>query len=107
MAERRFKHWAYLNDEGKKEWGEIFPSGMVPVVSMLPMTLNLGGKLERAYKVSIPELSDGQFEAVVSKIAEKFHAPKAFIRKDFLEKGIPLRESLTSGSGTNQIGLFL
>ena len=107
MDKRKFKHWAYLNDEGKKEWGEIFPSGEVPVLSMMPQHLKLGGKIESAFLVYIPELKDEQFEAIIDKISEKFDAPKALIRKDFLESGLPLRASLTSGSGTNHPGLFL
>lgn len=104
---RRFRHWAFLNEKGMDEWGEIFPNREIPVKVMFPRYMNLGGELKRAFLLYIPELSNEQFESIIDKLHVKFNAPKALIRKDFLESGIPIREELTSGSGTNQIGLFL
>jgi len=40
---RRFRHWAYLNEKGRKLYGEIFPDGQVPLLSMIPQMAQLGG----------------------------------------------------------------
>ena len=109
MGERRFKHWAYLNDEGKKLWGEVFPDGTVPVLSMLPMYGPLGSPdtpPQHYFMVYINELSDEQFEKIMDILTEKFKAPRSAMSKEFKEHGLPLRQSLTNGSGTNHPGLF-
>jgi len=106
---RRFRHWAYLNEEGKKLYGEIFPDGQVPVLSMIPQMANLGESEtpERVYIVYIEELSSDQFKAIVDLIAEKFKAPRSIIEAEFKNNGIPLREKLVSGAGTNHPGFFV
>ena len=104
----RFHHWTYLNQKGMEMFGEVFPSKEVPVISMIPIMMRLGGKPTRAYKVDLSQLSEEQKEKLLKLMAKKFNAPiepiKAQIEKDGF---IPLREELTSGSGTDQIGLFI
>jgi len=39
---RRFKHWAYLNEEGMEIFGDAFPDKTVPVLSMIPKYGPLG-----------------------------------------------------------------
>ncbi len=109
MTEKRWKHWAYLNDEGKKLWGDIFPDGIVPVKVMLASEASLEGQnnIMRVYMISLEELTPEQIENILTKLANKFNAPKEEIRKDMLKSGMPLRVELTNGSGTNQMGLFL
>lgn len=104
---RRFSHWAYLNEEGMRLWGDVFPDGRVPLVSMIPQVASLRDTPSRAYMVYIPELQEEQFEAILSKLQAKFNAPKEVIRKALLESGLPLRASLVSSSGTNHMGLLL
>ena len=106
---RRFRHWAHLNEEGKKLYGEIFPNGVVPVLSMIPQMAKLGeGETpERVYIVYIEELTPEQFKAIVDLIAEKFNAPRSAVEADFKKNGIPLRGTLTSGAGTNHPGFFV
>ena len=106
---RRFKSWAYLNDEGKKSFGEVFPDGEVPIVSMVPQRAYLGGGdiPYTIYLVRVSDLSPEQFGKLLDLLVEKFKAPKNVMEKEFRENGIPLREELTSGAGTNQMGLFL
>jgi len=106
---RRFRHWAYLNEEGKKLYGKIFPDGQVPVLSMVPQMAKLGESEtpERVYIVYVPELSEGEFKAIVDLIIEKFNAPRSAIEAEFRRNGIPLREKFVSGAGTNHPGLFI
>ena len=109
MTEKRWKHWAYLNDEGKKLWGDIFPTGIVPVKVMFASNASLEGQKEtmKVFTISHEELTPEQIDQILTKLAAKFNAPKEEIRKDMLRCGLPLRANLTNGSGTNQMGLFL
>ena len=104
----KFHHWAHLNDEGKKIYGLVFPDGIVPVKVMLPNPAKLGGQPQRMFKVDLKQLSQEQLNQLLELMSLKFHAPKDAIRKQIEKDGfIPLRESLTSGSGTDQMGLFI
>jgi len=107
MKERRFKHWAYLNDEGMKIFGPVFPDKKVPVLSMICQTVNLPIGDKRVYKVYFEELTDEQIEKIINILIEKQGGPREDLEKQIKEYGLPLREELTSGSGTNHIGLFL
>ena len=106
---RRFRHWAHLNDEGRKLYGHIFPDGQVPVLSMVPQMAKLGGSEtpERVYIVYVEELSSDQFKAIVDLIAEKSRAPRSVIEAEFKKNGIPLRAKFVSGAGTNHPGFFV
>ena len=105
MTERRFKHWAYLNEEGMKIFGAVFPDTMVPVLSFLwqVATLPIGDK--EIFMVSLDELTDEQMDLLFEILVEKFDAPREEIEKHIKEDGLPLRRELTKGSGTNHIGL--
>jgi hypothetical protein len=48
-----YKTWACLNAEGKAVWGDVFPEGIVPVLSILAQPAKLEGinKTERVYFV--------------------------------------------------------
>lgn len=104
----RFHHWVHLNAEGKKIYGDIFKDGIVPVKAMLPVQAKLGGRVTRMYKVDVKQLSSEQMDQLLELMTEKFHAPKDAIKGQIEKDGfIPLRENLTSGSGTDQLGLFI
>ena len=104
----KFHHWAHLNEEGKKLFGEIFPDGIVPVVNMLPSPAKLGGKTTRMFKVDIKQLSTNQMTELLEILSRKFNAPKDAIKRQIQTDGfVPLRKSMTSGSGTDQMGLFI
>ena len=110
MTEKnRWQHWAYLNDEGKRLWGDVFPNGIVPVMVMIPQSASLEGqdKIMSVFLINEKELTPEQIDLILTKLATKFNAPKEEIRKDMLKSHIPLRRELTNGSGTNQMGLFL
>ena len=105
---RKFKHWAHLNNKGKNTWGDIFPKGTIPVVSMIHRTGPLGEKdnIENYFMVQWDEFSDEQQKETISIVCEKLGCtPKEFL-KQVAEFGLPLRKSLTCGSGTNHPGFF-
>lgn len=106
---RKWHHWAYLNDEGKQLWSDVFPDGVVPVMVMIPQSANLEGQKDvmSVYLINESELTPEQIDLILTKLSNKFHAPKEVIKKDMLKSHIPLRRELTNGSGTDQMGLFL
>lgn len=106
---RRFKHWAYLNTEGMKIWSEVFPDRTVPVLSMVPMVGPLGtpDNIEEYFKVYWDELTEDQIEGIYEILCEKFKVRKYQITEQLRAFGMPLRKSLTNGSGTNHPGFFV
>lgn len=109
MSQRRFKHWAYLNSEGRLEYCEIFPNGQVPIVSMIVSEVDLDGlKFSQAsYLIYHEEMTPQQVDQLLTKIADKFQAPKEDVRAQMLKDRIPLRVALTEGSGTDGLALFM
>ena len=104
----KFHHWVHLNEEGKKIYGSVFPDGIVPVKVMFPTQAKLGGKVTKMFKVDLEQLSETQIEALLTLMSQKFNAPKSAVKQQLDKDGfIPLREELTSGSGTDQMGLFI
>jgi hypothetical protein len=104
---RRFKHWIFLNEEGKKLYGKIFPDGEIPVLSMIPTLGGIEGNAERLYLIYHEELSNEQIDQVLTLLSRKFGADKELIRHEMLKNRIPLREKYVSSSGTNHLGLFI
>jgi len=105
---RNYKTWAYLNDEGKRLWGEIFPDGQVPVRSIITQRADLeGAGEERVYIVEWIELNPKQQDAILERLSKKSGAPKDLILKDILKIGLPLREKYTNGAGTTRLELLL
>ena len=105
---RKIHHWVHLNEHGKKLFGSVFPDGIVPVKVMIPNSAKLGGQPQKMFKVDLEQLSKEQTDQLLELMSQKFHAPKEAIRKQIEKDGfIPLRESFTSGSGTDQMGLFI
>jgi len=104
---RRFRHWAFLNSEGKKVFGDVFPDGMVPVVSMIPGVAVIGGVEERIYLVFHEEMSEDQISRLVKKLAKFFKAPEVDVMAQMLRVRIPLREKYTDGASTDGVALFV
>ena len=110
VAPRRFKHWTYLNAEGREIWGHLFPKRMVPVLSMIPKHGPLGRTDSPPvdyYMVYWEELTPLQKHGIVEIILEKLGGSREELEEQIVEKGLPLRRSLTDGSGTNHPGFFL
>ena len=106
-----YMDWADLNDEGKKELGDIFPDGVFPIVSMIPILFEGPGLdfPERGYLVRASELTKDQIDKFVDRIAIKRGGEdlKEEIRKILLENNIPVREKFTCGTGTKRIHMYL
>ena len=100
--------WAFLNEEGKKLWGDVFPDGSVPVRSMLTEQAKLeGAGTERVFLIDWAALTAEQQNAILEKLSKKFNAPKEAILDQVRKVGLPLREKYTSGSGTRRMELFI
>jgi hypothetical protein len=105
---KNYQTWAYLNDEGKRIWGDIFPSGEVPVRSIVTQAADLeGAGEERVFIVEWTELTAEQQNAILQRLSKKSGAPKDVILKDIQKIGLPLREKYTNGAGTTRIGLVI
>ena len=107
MKKRRFRFWAFLNRDGKKVYGDVFPDGLVPVVSMIPGIAVIGGQEEKVYLVFHEEMSEDQISGLVKKLAKFFRAPEAEVRAQMLKDRIPLREKYTDGAATDGLPLFV
>jgi hypothetical protein len=105
---RKYQTWAYLNAEGKKLWGDVFPEGEVPIQSMIAQTATLEGidGIEKVFLVDWKELSTEQQKSVLEKISKLSGASKDAILKDVLKVGLPLRQKYTEGCGTRRMELF-
>ena len=95
--------WVSLNEKGKEVWGDVFPTGKVPVRSMTFAESNVGSVILVAWT----QLSEEQKSAVISKISSKSGAPKEAILEDVLKIGLPLRESYTTGTVAAEMRFFL
>ena len=106
---RQYKHWANLNEEGKKLYGEIFPNGEVPVLSFVPQTAKLEGveKPERVFIIYWDELTEEQKEMLLTRFSKRSGVSKEVIKAEIEKTGLPLREKYTAGSGTNHLGLLI
>ena len=104
---RKFKHWIYLNDEGKKLYVDIFLSGEIPVLSMIPTIGGIEGRPERLYLIYHEELSNEQIDQMLTLLSRRFGADKELIRHEMLKNRIPIRAKFVSSSGTDHPGLFI
>jgi hypothetical protein len=101
--------WVCLNDEGLRVWGDIFPDGKVPVLSMSFQEAKLGPTptTERVILVAWTALSQEQKDGVLAKISARSGASKEAILKDILRIGLPLRKSHTTGTVAEELRFFI
>lgn len=92
-----------LNEEGKKIWGDVFEKGTVPVKSFTFSNSNVG----RIILVNWQLLSPWQKDAIVLKISKLSGQPEKDIISDIEKKGLPLRESLTTGTVVAEARFFI
>ena len=104
---RRFRFWAYLNAEGMKLFGEVFPEGWVPVVSMVPLRAECGDSVEMVYLVFHEEMSKKQVDGWLRLLAERFGASVADVRAQMLRDRIALRAKYVDGAGTDGLPLLI
>jgi hypothetical protein len=103
--------WVWLNDEGKRVWGDVFPDGKVPVCSYFQeANLMRGGVTPIATRivfVNWSALSSEQKLAVLTKISKTTGSSKVEILKDILKIGLPLRESYTTAFVAAKLRFFI
>jgi hypothetical protein len=102
---RIFKHWVYLNDEGKELFGDIFPDGIVPVLSIVPHVTAPDGN--DAYLVYHEELTLKQRDKLIQKLAQIFHGTTSEVIDQMEKDRIPIRTKLTKSSGTDGLAYFI
>ena len=77
---------------------------MIPTFGPFPTP---GSRPEKYYKVLWEELTPDQQKGVLEILSKKFGARMDQVRDDIARKGLPLREALTNGSGTDGLPLFI
>lgn len=107
MEQRHFKHWANLNDEGKKLYGKIWENGTVPVASMIPTWCKIEGETEQCYLIYHEEMTPEQINMMLDMLAKRFGASKSTIEGEMKKNRLPLRGKYVGSAGTNHMGLFL
>jgi len=104
-----YRTWARLNLEGKREWGDIFPDGKVPVQSIATQHAKLEGvkDVESVFTINWKELSTELQQVILEKLSRQTGATKDAILKDILKVGLPLRRRYTASCGTKRMELFI
>lgn len=106
----KYKHWGILNEEGKKEFGHIFPDGIVPLKILLPENATLEGQegVHRIYKCDISLLTEEQYTKLVEYMSDKSGVSFSEVMSSVSMDGfIPMSSRWFSGSGTNQTHMFI
>lgn len=90
-------------------FGDAFPDKTVPVLSMIPKygTLGAPDSPENYFMVQWDEVEKEAQEILLETLSERFGVTRDEIKGDIVEIGLPLRKSLTNGSGTNHPGFFI
>ena len=92
-----YKNWVHLNDEGMRQFGEVFPNGIVPVNGFVPRQAILGeSEKQKVYIVDIDALEPDQFDGVLEILAKRFKVSKRTLEEEFRKDGLPIREYMTS-----------
>lgn len=102
--------FGFLNEEGKRLWGSVYPDGKVPLVSIIQELAELDGLSGKraVYRVPLDSLSSKQFGSIVEVIATKNQVSLGLVRSDLESMGfVPIRAELVSGVGTTNLRMFL
>jgi len=105
-----YQDWCYLNDNGMKDYGDIFPTTQVPILSMNPIMFEHPqlDEPKKAYLLRGSDLTEEQIEKLIDKASRKFDEfDKEEMRDHILTNQIPIRMELTSGAGTKRIYMYL
>ena len=105
-----YQDWCYLNDNGMKDYGDIFPTTQVPILSMIPIMFEHPqlDEPKKAYLLRGSDLTKEQIEKLIDKASKKFvEFDKEEMRTHILTNQIPIREELTSGAGTKRIFMYM
>ena len=100
MKKLKYPMAAQLNKKGMEEFGDIFPDGLIPILSPLSFNAKLGDIGEtKIYLVNIPLLYEKDKEGYhksIRKMSKKFNVPGPAVDIAFRTKGLPLRAELVS-----------
>ena len=97
--------YAWLNDEGLKNYGSVFPDKIAPIKSIVPIMFNSPNldKPEPGYLIQTNDLTEIQLSILIDIVSNKFNEPnKQLIRNTILNDSIPLRVSQINGVGTKR-----
>ena len=106
------RDWAYLNEEGITQFGEIFPNHKVPIISILPISFEHPDfeDPQTAYILNGKELAEETIQKLIMRLAEKFNeTPTEYpaLKQEILENRIPVRVKITSGVGTSRPQMYV
>ena len=105
-----YQDWCYLNDDGMKDYGDIFPTTQVPILSMIPIMFEHPqlDEPKKAYLLRGSDLTEEQIEKLIEKASKKFDEfDKEEMRTHILTNQVPIRAELTSGAGTKRIFMYM
>jgi hypothetical protein len=84
-------------------WGKIFPGARMPIKSIVPAIENLPGMPgSHVYMLDLQAITDEQHEQLVDSIVGLFELPAEEIRKDIVERGVPILADSCSIESTDE-----
>ena|SRR3990167_287833 len=95
--------FAYLNEEGKKELGHIFPDS-IPVFCMISENAILEGteQVVQVYRIDLARLTEEQRKMCFDYVAQKRQGNRIQVEHELTKLGfIPLQSKWVSGAGTD------
>ena len=92
---------AQLNEEGMKQFGDVFPDGLVPILNPLSEETELEGLGEKQVHLVnlflLKREDEGKtYRKLLKTLSEKFDAPMMEMDEHFEEHGLPIRHDLVS-----------
>lgn len=100
MRKCKYPMAARLNNKGIKQFGDIFPDGLVPVLAPLSGETELEGiGLKKIYLVNISllrQVDEPAYQKTLKKLSEKFNVSIEEMDHHLNEVGLPLRQDLVS-----------
>ena len=100
MKKCKYPMGACLNKQGMKEFGDVHPDGLIPVLNGISQIIDLGDVGEKAcYLTNIPllkKVDPEAYERLIIKLSAKFKISCKRLEKYINEIGLPLRAELVS-----------
>ena len=106
---QKYKNYGVLNADGKKQFGEIFPDGIVPLASIIPEegTLEGGEGTHKVFRVVNDLLTEDQLNHLIKRISDRSGMHLDMVQDCVIKDGfIPMSSRWICGSGTDQLRMF-
>ncbi len=89
---------AHLNNEGKQKWGEVFPNGIIPVLTPFAKEAEIEETNQQfdVYMINWDMLTPVQRACIIQKLSKLFNTPEQEIEREILERGLPLQSKYVS-----------